>query len=529
MPEFQVTWIDVAIVVAYIVITIGIGVWFARGKNDTESYFLGGRNFLWPLVGLSLFATNQSGSSFIGLSSSGYANGIAVFNYEWTGAVILVFFVVFFLPFYLRSRVYTMPEFLGRRFDNRSRYAHSAYTVLAETFIGLSVSLYAGGLALNLLFPSIPLWVTIAALGVIAGGYTVAGGLSAVVITDSIQAVFIIIGSIVITVLVFREIGSLSEVREAAPAGDPFSLIQPASSSSAVPWPGLLTGILIIGIYFFCMNQIQVQRVLGARSLDDGRLGALLGGVLKLTLLFIIILPATMATALYPNLENPDRIWPTLAFDLLPIGLRGLVLAALVAALMSSIDSTLNALSTVITMDFVSTFRPDTSQQSLVLIGRISTALLLIVAITWAPQITNFQTLWGYLQAAVSYLTPSIVAVFILGIFWRRTTSLSSVVTIVVGISVGVVGFIMNEVIGVFQIHFLYAAAILFAFSCLLMVVISLLTSPEPEEENEDLIWTLSLWHEETRELAEKPWYWNYRYWSVALLAVTAVIVIIFW
>ena len=528
MPEFQVTWIDVTIVVAYIVVTIAIGIWFARGKNDTEGYFLGGRNFLWPLVGLSLFATNQSGSSFIGLSSSGYANGIAVFNYEWTGAVILVFFVVFFLPFYLRSRVYTMPEFLGRRFDNRSRYAHSAYTVLAETFVGLSVSLYAGGLALNLLYPDIPLWVSIAALGIIAGGYTVAGGLSAVVITDAIQAVFIIIGSLVITVMVFREIDSLDQVREAAPGGDPFGLIQPASSS-AVPWPGLLTGLFVIGIYFFCMNQLQVQRVLGARSLDDGRLGALLGGALKLTLLFIIILPATMASALYPNLENPDQIWPTLAFDLLPIGLRGLVLAALVAALMSTIDSVLNALSTVITMDFVSTLRPDTSQQTLVLIGRIATTVLLIVAITWAPQITNFPTLWGYLQAAVSYLTPSIVAVFILGIFWRGMTSLSSVVTIAVGLSLGIVGFILNEVVGVFQLHFLYAAAILFAFACGLIVVVSLLSSPQPEEENEDLIWTLSLWHEESRELAEKPWYWNYRYWSIALLAVTAVIVIIFW
>lgn len=527
MPEFQVTGIDIFIVVAYIVITIGIGIWFSRGKEDTEGYFLGGRNFLWPLVGLSLFATNQSGTSFIGLSSSGYANGIAVFNYEWTGALILVFFVVFFLPFYLRSRVYTMPEFLERRFDRRSRYAHSAYTVLAETFIGLSASLYAGGITLNLLYPDLPLWVSIAGLGVIAGGYTIVGGLSAVVITDAIQAVFIIVGSVVITILVFGEIDSLSQVRESAPEGA-FSLIQPASSPS-VPWPGLLTGLLVIGIYYFCMNQLQVQRVLGARSLDDGRMGSLLGGALKLTLLFIIILPATMATALYPNLDNPDRIWPTLAFDLLPIGLRGLVLAALVAALMSTIDSVLNALSTVITMDFVGTLRPDTSQQTLVLIGRIATAILLIVAVVWAPQITNFETLWGYLQAAVSYLTPSIVAVFMLGIFWRRVNGFGSFVTILVGLSIGVVGFILNEVVGVFQIHFLYAAAILFVLACALMVVLSLLTAPQTDEEMENLIWTPNLWREESRELAEKPWYWNYRYWSVALLAVTAGIVIAFW
>ncbi len=309
-------------------------------------------------MGLSLFATNQSGTSFIGLSSSGYTDGIAVFNYEWTGAVILVFFVVFLLPFYIRSRVYTMPEFLERRFDRRSRYAHSAYTVVAETFIGLSASLYAGGITINLLYPDIPLWVSIAILGLIAGGYTIVGGLTAVVITDAIQAVFIIGGSLAITVLAFTRIDSWSQVEEAAPE-NAFNLIRPATDP-AVPWPGLLTGLFVIGVYYFCMNQLQVQRVLGARSLDHGRLGSLLGGALKLTLLFIIILPATMATALYPNLDNPDRIWPVLAFDLLPIGLRGLVLAALVAALMSTIDSVLNALSTVITMDFVGTLRPDT-------------------------------------------------------------------------------------------------------------------------------------------------------------------------
>ncbi len=527
MPEFQITWIDITIVIVYIVATIGLGIWFSRGKEDTEGYFLGGRNFLWPLVGLSLFATNQSGTSFIGLSSSGYANGIAVFNYEWTGAVILVFFVVFFLPFYLRSRVYTMPEFLEKRFDRRSRYAHSTYTVLAETFIGLSASLYAGGITINLLYPNVPLWVSIVVLGVIAAGYTIVGGLSAVVITDAIQAVTIIVGSIIITILVFGRIDSLDQVREAAP-DNAFSLIRPASDS-AVPWPGLLTGLLVITIYYFCMNQLQVQRVLGARSLDDGRLGALLGGALKLTLLFIIILPAVLATAIYPNLENPDRIWPTLALDLLPIGLRGLLLAALIAALMSTIDSVLNALSTVITMDFVRTLRPDTSQEALVRIGRIATAALLIVAVTWAPQITNFQTLWGYLQAAVSYLTPSIVAAFVLGIFWRRSNALGSFVAITVGIPVGIVGFIMNEVYGVFQIQFLYAAAILFLLACLLMIVVSLLSSPPPEEKTEDLVWDISLWREESRELAEKAWYWNYRYWSVALLAVTAVIVIAFW
>ena len=527
MPDFQITGIDVFIVVAYIALTVAIGVWVGRGKQDAEGYFLGGRNFSWPLVGLSLFASNQSGSSLVGLAGSGYANGIAVFSYEWTGAIILIFFLFFFLPFYYRSGVYTMPEFLEKRFDQRSRYAFSIFLLFLNTFVDIGAALYAGGITINLLYPSIPLWTSIAVLATIAGIYTISGGLSAVVITDAIQAVVLILGSIAIAVLVFVSIDSWAQVREAAPEGG-LSLIQPANDET-LPWPGLFTGLFIIGIYYFCMNQFIVQRTLGARSLDHGRWGSLLGGSLKLTLLFILILPATMANVLYPNLDNADLAFPTLAFDLLPIGLRGLVLAALVAAIMSTIDSILNAMSTVITMDFVGNLRPQTEQQTLVNIGRIVTTGLMVIAVIWAPQITNFPTLWQYLQAAVSYVNPPIVAVFLLGVFWTRANRHGAFITIVVGVPVGITGFIMNEVYGVFTFSFLYAALILFVFSCLLLMAVSLATSPPAEEKVEGLTWNRGLWREESRELEDKPWYYNYRYWSVALLAVTAVIVIAFW
>lgn len=528
VPDFQITAVDYIVVVAYIAITVAIGIFVSRGKNDTEGYFLGGRNFIWPLVGLSLFATNQSGTSFIGLSSSGYAQGIAVFNYEWIGALVLVFFVIFFLPFYLRSRVYTMPEFLEKRFDRKSRYGLSVYTVLAETFISMSASLYAGGLVLTLLFPQVPLWVAVVGLGVLSAAYTVTGGLTAVIVTDAIQAVTILVGSTIVTILVFTRV-DWSTVGQQTPDGH-FSLIRPASDP-AVPWPGLLTGVVIVSVYYFCMNQIQVQRVLGARSLDHGRWGSLLAGLLKLTLLFIIILPAAFAVGLYPNLDNPDRIWPVLAFDLMPIGVRGILLAALVAALVSTIDSILNAISTIITMDFVRTLSPNSSQETLVTVGRVATVVLMLVAITWAPQITNFPTLWAYFQSAVSFLTPSLVAVFVMGVFWRRSNATASIVTIVIGLSLGVVGFIVTQVpqTQLFQIQFLYAAAILFTLACGVMAAVSLATAPPPEEKTAELTWDSSLWREESRELAEKPWYYNYRYWSIALIAVTAVIVIIFW
>lgn len=213
----------------------------------------------------------------------------------------------------------------------------------------------------------------------------------------------------------------------------------------------------------------------------------------------------------------------------MPIGLRGLVLAALVAAIMSTIDSILNAKSMVITMDFVGNLRPQTEQRTLVNIGRVATTGLMIVAVILAPQITNFPTLWQYLQAAVSYLNPPIVAVFALGVFWSRANRHGAFFTLIVGIPVSIAGFIMNEVYGVFTFSFLYAALILFVFSCLLLVVVSLATAPPAEEKVEGLTWHRGLWREESRELESKPWYYNYRYWSIALLAVTAVIVIAFW
>ena len=530
MPDFQITALDISIIVAYLVITIGIGIWLGTKGNDTaEGYFLGGRNFIWPLIGLSLFASNQSGASIVGLSGAGYDTGIAQgYNYEWTGALALIFFLVFFLPFYLRSGVYTTPEYLERRYDRKSRYVFSVFLIFANVFIDMAAALYAGAVVVQALYPGVPLWVSIVVLALVAGGYTVLGGLAAVVVTDAIQAVVLVIGSIIITVFVFIRIDSWSQVKEAAPPGA-FDLVQPASDP-VIPWPGLLTGVILLSLWYFCINQYVVQRALGAASLDHGRLGSLFGGFLKLTLLFIIIIPAVAANVLYPDLPSPDVVWPTLALDLLPNGLRGIVLAALVAAIMSSIDSILNSASTIVTMDFVSTLRPNVSQEGLVVVGRIATVVFLVVAMVWAPQISRFETLWTYLQAIVSFIVPPALTVSLIGLFWKRMTRQGAFITLLVGIPVGIIGFIFTQLpsIQLFQIQFLYAATILTILNSILLIAVSLATPAPPREQVDELVWTPALLREESRELAEKPWYWNYRYWSVALLAVIAVIVIIF-
>ncbi|NIS38620.1 sodium/solute symporter, partial [Candidatus Saccharibacteria bacterium] len=290
---------------------------------------------------------------------------------------------VFFLPYYLRARVYTMPEFLEKRYDNRSRYFFSGINVLANIIIDTAATLYAGALVINQLFPSVEFWQSILALTILSGLYTIAGGLTAVVYTDTIQAILLIIGSIIVTILAFLKIGSWEAVLEVTPK-EHFSIVQPIDDPF-LPWPGLISGVFLLGFYFWTNNQFIAQRALAAKDIKHGQWGSVFCGFLKITTpLFIMIIPGTMARVLYPNLENADLVYPTLLFDLLPVGILGLVIAGLIAAMMSSIDSALNSASTLVTMDFFSTLRPQTSSEGLMWVGRIVTGIFMILAAGWA-------------------------------------------------------------------------------------------------------------------------------------------------
>ena len=528
MADFQVSPIDIGVLVVYLALSRIIPLWLNRGqKGDTDGFFLGGRNFVWPLIGFSLFATNMSGASFVGLAGAGYSQGISVYSYEWMAAVILVIFIFFILPFYLRSGVFTMPEFLERRFDRRSRFAFSGLLLFFSMFVDCAAALYAGGLVTQTLFPAVPIWMGILVLALLAGIMSIFGGLGAVVISDSIQAVVLIIGGTIVFFATLFAIPSWGEMVAAAPEGA-LNIVKPLSDP-ALPWPGLFTGVLIVGLYFWTTNQLIVQRVLGAKNLDHGRWGSIFAGFLKLPILFLMILPGTMAVVLYPDLPSPDLVFPTLVFDLLPVGIRGIILAALVAAITSTVDSILNSASTLVTMDFVKPLRPNTSDRALVFAGRLTTAIVMTVAVLWAPQIQNFPSLWTYLQSILAYAVPPIVVIFLLGIFWPRANRHGAFVTFLVGVGGGVVGFILNEIAGVFSIHFLYAAGISFVSSAVLLVVVSLLTAPEPVEKARELTWTPALWRAETAELKGKPLWQNYRAQAVVLLLVTAALVITFW
>lgn len=530
MPEIHISGLDLLIVVVYLAAIILIGLWFAKRHETAEEYFLAGRKLRWPIVGLSLYASNISTGSLVGMAGAGYATGIAVYNYEWFAVVILIIFAIFFLPYYLRSRIYTLPEFLERRFDGRSRYYHAVVSITGNLLIDTAGSLYAGALAIRLIFPEVELWQSIAALAVFTGIYTVLGGLSAVVYTDAIQATLLAIGAVFISILAFMEAGSWDQIVAAASEAH-FHLIRPADDSY-MPWPGLLLGVPLLGFYYWTTNQYIVQRALGAASVREGQWGALFAGLLKVPVLFIMVMPGVIGIALYPNLASPNEIFPTLMFTLLPTGLLGLVLAGFIAALMSSVDSALNSASTLATMDFYNKARPKASAEHLMVVGRVFTIIFIIIAALVAPQIDRFTDLFDYLQQVLAYITPPVVAAFLLGMFWRRTTAAAAFTGLIAGGLVGLVLFVSKNVLFVEALeplHFLYVAFILFAVSALVMLITSTVTTPPLPEKVAHYSWSRAVFDAETQELRQLPWYKNYRYQSVALLAITLAVVLYYW
>jgi solute:Na+ symporter, SSS family len=515
--------LDWAVVAAYALVVIGLGLWAGRKQASGTDFFLASRDSSWPVIGLSLLASNISSATLIGLAGAAYANGIAVYNYEWMASVILVFFCIFFLPFIIRAQVYTMPEFLERRFSRGTRAYFSALTIFLSVFVDKAATLYGGALMLSLIFPGVPLWQMIVALAVLAGVYTIVGGLKAVLYTEVLQAVILLGAAVVLSIAAFDAVGGWSRIIAEVPAAK-LSLIRPVDDPS-VPWTGLITGVPILGFYFWCTNQFMVQRVLSARNLDHGRWGSLFAGLLKLPVLWLMVLPGTCAILLYPALKTPDLVYPTLMFDLLPTGLLGLVVAGFLAAIMSATASTFNSAATLFTMDFARHWNPDLEGRALVRTGRLATLVFLLVAVLVAPQIERFGSVWQYLQGALSYTAPPIVAVFLLGLFWPRANARGASWAIGAGLVMGIGLFFAINVTGSVQIHFLHVAPILLAASALAMVVGSLTAPPPPPEKTAGLLWNRSFFDAETASLAGTPIWANYRVLAIALLAATFVIV----
>ncbi|MGY6743697.1 MAG: sodium:solute symporter [Cecembia sp.] len=523
-----VTRIDLVIMVVYLIGMIFYGLYHAK-RQSSEEYFLAGRSMTWPIVGISLFAANISSTTLIGLAGDAYSTGISVYNYEWMAAVILVFFSIFFLPFYLRSGVFTMPEFLERRYDRRSRYYFSFITLIGNVLIETAAGLYAGSLILKLVFPDISMSLIIMILAFAAAAYTIPGGLSSVVHTEVVQAILLLAGSLILTYVTFQEVGGWDNVLAVTPP-DMLSLIRPIDDPS-VPWTGLLFGVPLLGFYFWANNQFMVQRILTAKDLNHGRWGALFAGLLKLPVLFFMVFPGTMARVLYPELDNPDTVFPQLVFNLLPAGLIGLLMAGLLAAMSSSVSATLNSASTLITMDFVKNLKPDLGSKQLVRVGQIATVILVLLAAAWTPQIEKFDSLFKYLQMVVGLIAPPVVVVFIWGMFWKRGNADGAFYALISGFVMAAILLLLKvswPEVALSQWHFLHTAPLLFVFCSIIYVVVSLMGDPPSSEKVAEYTWKNKIYTDETAALRTLPWYKNYRVLSVFLLILTFIIVWIY-
>lgn len=516
---------DLFVMVAYLVAIIWWG-FRHSSRQSAEGYFLGGRGMPWPVVGLSMFATVVSSSSLVGWSGDAYNTGISVFNYGLAAAILpIVFFLVFFLPFYLRNKIYTLPEFLEGRFDVRSRTYLSVLTVIGYMFGDLAVTLYAGSLMLHMVFPQVGLATLIWGLAVLGASYTLVGGLSAVMRVELIQAFVLMGGSAILTVTAFSKAGGWSAVMAAAPAGH-LSLIRPVNDPS-VPWPTLFISLPLAGFYFWGLSQTMVQRTLSARSTSHGRWGNLLAGALNFVIFFLMVLPGIAGRVLYPNLEKGDQIYPKLVFELLPPGILGLVLIGFVAAMTSVLTSTLNSAQTLVTMDLVSKLRPGMSNRQQVMTGSIAGLAIIVVAALWAPQITHFDSVVKYFQQIMAYMAPPVVAVFIAGLFWKRASATGAFTGLLSGLGIAVSLLLGLKHTPLAHWHFLYVAPILFIISLVIIVVVSLLTAAPNGAVVERFVWKPAFYRAESQELAGVPWYTNYRVLSVLLLAAAALFVVI--
>ncbi|WP_108423625.1 sodium:solute symporter [Flagellimonas amoyensis] len=491
-------WIVLGI---YFLALIAVAAWVVLQKNkDTEDYFLAGRNVGWFVIGASIFASNIGSEHVVGLAGTGFESGTPMAHYELHAWIVLLLGWLF-LPFYIRSGAFTMPEFLEKRFDSRSRWFLSIFSLVAYVLTKVSVTIYAGGIVVSELL-GIPFWYGAIGVVVFTGIYTIVGGMKAVIYTETLQTVILILGSLIITYLGLQEVGGWGQLRETVTSVSPdhFNMWRPMSDPQ-FPWTGLLIGGTIVGIWYWCTDQYIVQRTLAANNIKIGRRGAIFGAYLKLMPILIFLVPGIIAFALTIqnpevfNVDRADRAFPMLVKTLLPVGLKGLVAGGLMAALMSSLASVFNSCSTIFTIDIYKKLRPEKTERELLTIGKVATGIIVVLGIIWIPIMDKIGggVMYQYLQNVQSYIAPPVTTVFLLGILWKRVNSKAAITTLTAGLVLLVLRLGSEiyyqpqiaanaEVSGfLFQfatVNFAHMAIFMFLFSVVLCILVTLATSP---------------------------------------------------
>src|SRR3974390_1436992 len=436
--------LDLVIIGVYFLIVFSIGLYFARKERTSTDYFLASRDVGWFFIGASLFVSNISTEHFIGLAGTGASSGLAVGHFEWLACIILLILGWVFVPFYLRTNVFTMPEFLERRFSRQCAVYLAAISIIAYIFTKISVQLSAASVVLERV-AGWDLKTTAIVLVIATGIYTVAGGLAAVIYTDTVQTLISITGAVALTIIGLHRVGGLEHLRTMVPP-DFFHMIKPASDPN-FPWTGIFFGAPILGIWYWCTDQVIVQRVLSARDEGHAKAGTIFAGFLKILPVFMLVVPGMVARALYADqiTSKPDYAYPTLVLNLLPTGLVGLVMAALLAAVMGAMSSVFNSASTLVTLDFYKKIRPEASESQLVNFGRIATGFMVLLGLLWVPFIHYISSqLYIYLQSVQAYISPPISACFVLGILWPRLNGQGAITSLLAGFVMGASRFVLE-------------------------------------------------------------------------------------
>ena len=484
--------LDWLVILIYFVTVFAVAYAVTRRESTratAEGYFLGGRDSGWFVIGASLFASNIGAEHLVGLAGTAAASGVAVGQFEILASLILLLLGWVFVPFYLRSGVFTMPEFLERRYSPAARWYLAVISIVAYVLTKISVTIAAGGVVFEALM-GINFWTGAFVVVVATGIYTVFGGLRAVLYTDMLQMFVLVGGSVAVTIIGLNALGGWDVMYETA--GSSFFTLWKPLSDPSFPWLGILLGAPILGIWYWCTDQFIVQRVLAAPNVDEARRGAIFGGLLKVLPLFIFVVPGVIAYALAQQgrieLANPDQALPTLIATLLPTGVKGLVVAGMLAALMSSLSSMFNSCSTLVTWDIYKKLHPEASERSLVWVGQIATVALVGFGLLWIPmmQLISGQ-IYQYLQSVQAYISPPIAAAFLIGIFWQRVNAAGAIAAFAVGFVLGIgrlIAELNKDSLSGFlfwysDINFLYFAFFLFVVCSVVLVLVSFAT-PEP-------------------------------------------------
>jgi SSS family solute:Na+ symporter len=504
--------IDTVIIAVYIIGIIALGIFAGFKKNiSSEDQFLGGRSLRWPVIGAGLFCANISSIHLVGLASSGYQHGMVIGNFEWMASFCLILLGMVFAPFYFRSKITTLPEYVEKRYSSGARTFLAAIFIMSALLVHIGISMYAGAKVLEAFF-GINFVISIVGISLATAIYTILGGLKGVMITDTVQAVLLLLGAALLTFFGLQALGdvgitSWAELKEAVKP-EQLSMIQPISDPEATgrlglreySWYSILFGYPILGIWYWCTDQTIVQKILSAKTEKDGRDGAIFAGFLKILPVFVMVLPGVIGYVLFKEKigDDNDSTLMVMMTELLPVGVRGLMAAGLLAALMSTIAAALNSVATLTAEDIFKRLRPGAADHQLVKVGRVTAAVVIVLAMLWSTQGAKFGSIFEAINKIPMAFAPGITTIFLFGVFWKRGNRQGAMAALMFNVLIGLVYLCIDiPLVGTTQwinqelgIPFMQVGWYLFLMSSVIYVTVSLLTPAPAAEKTEGLCWS---------------------------------------